>query len=60
MAGYSDSISDGLGRYSIGEKLRAPRRRSHMGLGELGKHTSLSAPLLSKPGAGRCFQLCPH
>jgi transcriptional regulator with XRE-family HTH domain len=59
MAGTSDSISDGLGRYSIGEKLRTLRRRNHMGLVELGKHTSLSAPLLSKLERGKLFPTLP-
>ena len=52
-------ISDGLGRYSIGEKLRTLRRRNHMGLVELGKHTSLSAPLLSKLERGKLFPTLP-
>ena len=43
-----NAISDGLQRYSIGEKLRTLRLRKSMGLVELSKHTGLSAPLLSK------------
>ena len=48
MAGMNETISTGLGRYSIGEKLRTLRLRKSMGLVELGKHTGLSAGLLSK------------
>ena len=59
MAGTSDLISEGLGRYSIGEKLRTLRLRNHMGLVELGKHTSLSAPLLSKLERGKLFPTLP-
>src|SRR5215472_7018692 len=59
MAGTSDLISEGLGRYSIGEKLRTLRLRNHMCLAELGKHTSLSAPLLSKLERGKLFPTLP-
>jgi transcriptional regulator with XRE-family HTH domain len=54
-----DTISDGLGRYSIGEKLRALRVRKGMGLVELGKHTGLSAGLLSKLERGKLFPTLP-
>src|SRR6202051_4977927 len=53
--GMTDAISDGLGRYSIGEKLRSLRLRKSMGLVELGKHTGLSAGLLSKLERGKLF-----
>jgi transcriptional regulator with XRE-family HTH domain len=59
MAGTSDLISEGLGRYSIGEKLRTLRLRNHMGLVELGKQTNLSAPLLSKLERGKLFPTLP-
>ena len=59
MARTSDLISDGLGRYSIGEKLRTLRRSKHMGLVQLGKHTSLSAPLLSKLERGKLVPTLP-
>jgi transcriptional regulator with XRE-family HTH domain len=59
MAGMTDSISEGLGRYSIGEKLRALRLRKSMGLVELGKHTGLSAALLSKLERGKLFPTLP-
>lgn len=44
----SETITEGLKRYSIGEKLRRLRLRKSMGLSELGKHTGLSPSLLSK------------
>jgi transcriptional regulator with XRE-family HTH domain len=59
MAGMTDSISEGLGRYSIGEKLRTLRLRKSMGLVELGKHTGLSAALLSKLERGKLFPTLP-
>jgi len=59
MANLPDTITDGLGRYSIGEKLRALRLRKSMGLVELGKHTSLSAALLSKLERGKLFPTLP-
>jgi transcriptional regulator with XRE-family HTH domain len=59
MTGIPDTISEGLGRYSIGEKLRALRLRKSMGLVELGRHTSLSAALLSKLERGKLFPTLP-
>jgi len=59
MAGLSDTISEGLGRYSIGDKLRTLRLRKGMGLVELGKHTGLSAALLSKLERGKLFPTLP-
>jgi transcriptional regulator with XRE-family HTH domain len=59
MAGLTEAISDGLGRYSIGEKLRTLRLRKSMGLVELGKHTGLSAALLSKLERGKLFPTLP-
>jgi transcriptional regulator with XRE-family HTH domain len=55
----TDTISEGLGRYSIGEKLRSMRLRKNMGLVELGKHTGLSAALLSKLERGKLFPTLP-
>jgi transcriptional regulator with XRE-family HTH domain len=54
-----DTISQGLGRYSIGEKLRTLRLRKSMGLVELSKHTGLSAALLSKLERGKLFPTLP-
>jgi transcriptional regulator with XRE-family HTH domain len=59
MAGITQAISDGLTRYSIGEKLRTLRLRKSMGLVELGKHTGLSAALLSKLERGKLFPTLP-
>jgi transcriptional regulator with XRE-family HTH domain len=59
MAGTNETITDGLGRYSIGEKLRTLRLRKNMGLVELGKHTGLSAALLSKLERGKLFPTLP-
>lgn len=52
-------IEDGLRPYSIGEKLRSLRLRKGMGLVELGKHTGLSAALLSKLERSKLFPTLP-
>ena len=57
--GLTSTISEGLTRYSIGEKLRSLRLRKSMGLVELGKHTGLSAALLSKLERGKLFPTLP-
>ncbi len=59
MSRTPDAISQGLGRYSIGEKLRALRLRRGMGLVELSKQTGLSAGLLSKLERGKLFPTLP-
>src|SRR3984893_11901000 len=59
MTAVPDTISENLGRYSIGEKLRSLRLRKSMGLVELGKHTGLSAALLSKLEGGKLFPTLP-
>ena len=59
MSNVTEAISDGLSRYSIGEKLRTLRLRKSMGLVELGKHTGLSAALLSKLERGKLFPTLP-
>src|SRR6202521_3246000 len=58
-AGMTDAISEGLGRYSIGEKLRSMRLKKSMGLVELGRHTGLSAAMLSKVERGKLFPTLP-
>ena len=55
----NETINQGLGRYSIGEKLRTLRLRKSMGLVELSKHTGLSAALLSKLERGKLFPTLP-
>lgn len=44
----SKTLEDGLRNYEIGDKVRALRLRKKMALVELGRHTGLSAALLSK------------
>jgi len=44
----SNTLEEGLRSYEIGEKVRALRMRKKMALVELGRHTGLSAALLSK------------
>jgi transcriptional regulator with XRE-family HTH domain len=55
----TDAISEGLGRYSIGEKLRSMRLRKSMDLVELGKQTGLTAVLRSKLERGKLFPILP-
>ncbi len=55
----SETLNKGLGGYAIGEKLRALRLRKKMGLVELGRHTSLSAAMLSKVERGKLFPTLP-
>lgn len=53
------TIVEGLQPYALGEKLRTLRLRKSMGLVELGKHTSLSAAMLSKLERGKLFPTLP-
>lgn len=53
------TIVDGLQPYALGEKLRTLRLRKSMGLVELGKHTGLSAAMLSKLERGKLFPTLP-
>ncbi len=55
----SDTLTEGLKKYAIGEKLRRLRLRKKMGLVELGRHTGLSAAMLSKIERGRLFPTLP-
>lgn len=55
----SETITEGLKPYSIGEKIRALRLKKSMGLVELGRHTGLSAALLSKLERGKLFPTLP-
>ncbi len=55
----SETLQRGLRSYSIGDKVRELRLRKKMGLVELGKHTGLSAALLSKIERGRLFPTLP-
>ena len=55
----SDTLAKGLSEYGIGDKLRALRLKKKMGLVELGRHTSLSAAMLSKVERGKLFPTLP-
>ena len=49
----SDELSEGLGNYRIGDKIRALRTGKSLGLAQLGDHTGLSASMLSKIERGQ-------
>jgi len=55
----SDTLTNGLQAYGIGEKMRALRLRKKMGLVELGRHTGLSPALLSKIERAKMFPTLP-
>jgi len=55
----SETLAEGLGRYAIGEKLRALRLKKKIGLVELGRHTGLSAAMLSKVERGKLYPTLP-
>jgi len=55
----SPTVVEGLKPYNIGEKIRTLRLRKKMGLVELGRHTGLSAALLSKLERGKLFPTLP-
>lgn len=53
------AITRELDSYAIGERMRALRLKRKLGLVELGRHTGLSAGLLSKLERGRMFPTLP-
>lgn len=53
------SIQQALTSYGIGGRLRALRLKRKMGLVQLGRHTGLSAAMLSKLERGRLFPTLP-
>jgi transcriptional regulator with XRE-family HTH domain len=55
----NNTIVEGLKPYALGEKLRSLRLKKSMGLVELGKHTGLSAAMLSKLERGKLFPTLP-
>jgi transcriptional regulator with XRE-family HTH domain len=55
----SETLAKGLSDYAIGEKLRGLRLKKKMGLVELGRHTGLSAAMLSKVERGKLFPTLP-
>jgi len=55
----SATLSRGLREYAVGPKLRALRLRKKVGLVELGRHTGLSAGMISKVERGLLFPTLP-
>jgi transcriptional regulator with XRE-family HTH domain len=55
----SDELSEGLGNYRIGDKIRALRTGKSLGLAQLGDHTGLSASMLSKIERGQIVPTLP-
>src|SRR6185503_10339715 len=55
----SKTLQDGLDDYRIGTKIRGLRLKKKIGLVDLGRHTGLSAALLSKIERGRLFPTLP-
>jgi len=55
----SKTLQEGLDDYRIGPKIRGLRLKKKIGLVDLGKHTGLSAALLSKIERGRLFPTLP-
>ena len=55
----SATLQEGLEAYGIGPKVRAIRLKKKMGLVELGRHTGLSAAMLSKIERGQLFPTLP-
>jgi transcriptional regulator with XRE-family HTH domain len=55
----TQTLRNGLDAYAIGAAVRALRLKKKMGLVELGKHTGLSAAMLSKLERGRLFPTLP-
>jgi transcriptional regulator with XRE-family HTH domain len=55
----SATLSKGLNDYAIGGKVRALRLKKKMGLVQLGRHTGLSAAMLSKLERGKLFPTLP-
>lgn len=55
----SETLDSGLRSYGIGAKVRGLRLKKKMGLVELGRHTGLSAALLSKLEREKLFPTLP-
>ena len=55
----SATLSRGLHEYAVGPKLRALRLKKKLGLVELGRHTGLSAAMISKVERGVLFPTLP-
>jgi transcriptional regulator with XRE-family HTH domain len=52
-------LKETLDRYHVGDRLRSLRLQRKMGLTELGKHTGLSAAMLSKLEHGKLYPTLP-
>ena len=55
----SDTLTDELGRYAIGPRIKALRLRKKLGLVQLAAHTGLSPAMLSKIERGQMFPTLP-
>lgn len=55
----SQTLTDGLDDYAVGRKIRELRLGMKLGLVELGRHTGLSAALLSKIERGKMYPTLP-
>ena len=58
-ASSKETLAGWLKPYSIGEKLKALRLRKKLGLVELGRHTGLSAAMLSKLERSKLYPTLP-
>lgn len=55
----SEALSEGLGNYRIGQKIRSLRTSKSLGLAQLGDHSGLSAGMLSKIERGQVIPTLP-
>ena len=55
----TETLSEGLENYRIGQKIRALRTAKALGLAQLGDHTGLSPGMLSKIERGQVFPTLP-
>ncbi len=55
----SETLTEGLDQYAIGEKLRELRLKKKIGLIELGEHSGLSPAMISKIENGKLYPTLP-
>jgi len=55
----SETLTEGLDVYAIGEKLRRLRLKKKIGLVELGQHSGLSPAMISKIECGKLYPTLP-
>ena len=55
----NETLTEGLDQYAVGQKIRDLRVGKKLGLVELGRHTGLSAALLSKIERGKMYPTLP-